>query len=767
MQAASTALGTAIEALVRQPQIRISADWDRDGDTSDPLEDLSGLTTSVTVKRSITTDLPAEANLVTGGGAAQLDVRLGGVTPDGRSVPQVFQGYSGAIPTDPLGAPVTAEIGMLTDSGSELLAAFTGRVRSIDVDQQGASLNALDGSELMRAAVTLPVFAATSPGVDKPGLTAGYVLNEALRLNGYESQPPARSSVAFHAPLHGTARPAVGTLEGVYGPGLAYAANSLPSFAGVGSGEGLLVADGMGRGSTVRFLTLSGTTPATVGGVAFLELFEVAVDSTGMSDTGDALVAIWGDAPAAAAGYVQLVVRRDGSVGFRGSKDGSTVNAGFSAAGVAPVDGTPFYAAMHVTNTAGGWTVRIRVNGTTVPLTVTATGGAALTGTYAVALLYTSTGEHRVAVRGVQFTTEPYSATMWNDGFAPSAVLDATASQLQVVPAVDGAAPWPLMQEIAAADCGVLFVDEGGVVRYLNRRTLGTSESVAVISSSRALMDLSSSRAIDTVRNSVNVPAAGFDIDTDLTLIWAASEVLRIPPGGVLQVSAETDGPILAFDTAFSYYSVGTEPDPYGSGYRAAQNADGTGGDVSNLVISVGVYPQRVTLLISNPNGFDVYLVENSLAASTRGQPMLQIAGRLARPRQTEYRARADDATSIATYGQQVLDVPATQWRQSDISAQALADDLLARLAEPHPVISDIPVVADPRLQLGDRVTVIDRERLLMARDCVIVGIEVTASTTGGLEQRLTLRDAGSASTGLDDTMTWGVGTWGALTAWA
>ena len=767
MQTASSSLGDAIEASARQPQISVAADWDRDGDTADSLEDLTDLVTEVTIRRSITSDLPAEANLVSGGAAGQLDVRLEGMTPDGRTVPEVFSGYSGALGTEPLGAPVTAELGMLTDAGTELLGSFRGRVRSVEVDQQGASINALDGSESMRTAVTLPVFEANPAGADKPGLTLGFPLNEALRLNGYQSQPPARSSVVFHASLHGSLSPYVGTLLGVYGPGQAYSVNTPPIFAGVGSGEGMLLADGSGRGFTAQFATGAGTTPATVGGVAFLELFEVSVSANGISDTVEALAVVWGTDLVAPSGYVALGIRRNGQVAFRGSKDGVTADIGLSAAGVAPTDGTPFYAAMHVTNTSGGWSVRIRIDGTTIPLTVAATGGAALTRAYDVAVLYTPSAEHRSVVRGVQFTTEPYAAGMWSDGFVPTVVLDPTLTELQVMPAVESAAPWPLLQEIASADGGVLLMDETGGVRYKNRRTIGGAASVAVIDSERALIDLGSTRSVDVVRNIVSVSASGYDADRDLTLIWSASEVLRVPGGGTLSLSIETDGPILAVDAVFAYYSLGTQVDPYGSGYRASQNSDGTGGDASNLSIGFTAgYPQRLVLNIGNPNSYDVYLVENSLASTTRGQPMLQIAGRLARPRQSEYRAIAADPASIATYGEQAIDVPATVWRQSNVSARELADDLLARLKEPHPVVSDIPVIADPRLQLGDRVTVIDRERLVLARDCIIVGIELAASWTSGLTQRLTLRDAGSASTGLTEPLVWDSGIWDTLYTW-
>ena len=54
----------------------------------------------------------------------------------------------------------------------------------------------------------------------------------------------------------------------------------------------------------------------------------------------------------------------------------------------------------------------------------------------------------------------------------------------------------------------------------------------------------------------------------------------------------------------------------------------------------------------------------------------------------------------------------------------------------------------------------------MLARDCIIVGIELAASWTSGLTQRLTLRDAGSASTGLTEPLVWDSGIWDTLYTW-
>ena len=72
---------------------------------------------------------------------------------------------------------------------------------------------------------------------------------------------------------------------------------------------------------------------------------------------------------------------------------------------------------------------------------------------------------------------------------------------------------------------------------------------------------------------------------------------------------------------------------------------------------------------------------------------------------------------------------------------EGLAADLLADLEDPGPALSDVPAVGDPRLQLGDRVTITDNEGLGFSADFHISKIDLSFDGEG-LGMTLALRKA-------------------------
>ena len=70
-------------------------------------------------------------------------------------------------------------------------------------------------------------------------------------------------------------------------------------------------------------------------------------------------------------------------------------------------------------------------------------------------------------------------------------------------------------------------------------------------------------------------------------------------------------------------------------------------------------------------------------------------------------------------------------FRQDDDDIQLLADDLIDDLADPGPAITDVPAVGDPRLQLGDRVTIVDPAGLVMSDDFHLSAVNFSYSTGG------------------------------------
>jgi hypothetical protein len=200
---------------------------------------------------------------------------------------------------------------------------------------------------------------------------------------------------------------------------------------------------------------------------------------------------------------------------------------------------------------------------------------------------------------------------------------------------------------------------------------------------------------------------------------------------------------ILTVDESFSYYA-GAYSAATGSGYRAARNADGTGGDISNLSISVQIKPSRLIIRVSNPNAFDAWLVGNSLGDT--GTPLLKVAGRLARLSEDQYRYSARDEPSILKYGEQSTELGENPWRQTAAGAEALANTIIARTREPHQLLQNVEIVGNPRLQLTDRITVIEQDNIGVVRDYMVVGKSTHWDVPTGLAQRLLLREVGPAT---------------------
>ncbi len=153
-------------------------------------------------------------------------------------------------------------------------------------------------------------------------------------------------------------------------------------------------------------------------------------------------------------------------------------------------------------------------------------------------------------------------------------------------------------------------------------------------------------------------------------------------------------------------------------------------------------------MTITNPNPFDVWLVQPE-GYEEAGRPALSLWGQLVRteaaemdngtPTSSRLVVEASDAASIGRYGEQLLDLPANPWRQDASGLGQLAADLLGYLKDPKPVLTNLSVVADPRLQLCDRVLIRDPAGLVFQGQFHLTGIN-TSFDGGGLSQQISAR---------------------------
>jgi antitoxin (DNA-binding transcriptional repressor) of toxin-antitoxin stability system len=136
------------------------------------------------------------------------------------------------------------------------------------------------------------------------------------------------------------------------------------------------------------------------------------------------------------------------------------------------------------------------------------------------------------------------------------------------------------------------------------------------------------------------------------------------------------------------------------------------------------------------------------------GKPSVQIVPqkRAADPAQRWYAWY--NTTSQSYYGRQVYQAPATDWVQQRQVASDLSHAMLDAGRYPVPVLGEVDVLHDPRLQLGDVVRVVDTTGAALDTLAWIVGIRTTCQAGSVPQQTLTLRGTSYNGVPLDSGLT-------------
>jgi hypothetical protein len=239
------------------------------------------------------------------------------------------------------------------------------------------------------------------------------------------------------------------------------------------------------------------------------------------------------------------------------------------------------------------------------------------------------------------------------------------------------------------------------------------------------------------------------------TTIWRAASRIRIPASGANDygygngkrvLSCGFEAPVYNLDNSFIYGSVVGLNE---SGYRGARNIDGSGGNVSNLTLTItGVFADHLFLEVSNPsNAFEVWLVNGEgIGGVTPGPPTLLIYGQPAsfNPATTPTALRVDkrDATSMAAYGEQHLELTDNPCRQDLDAFDSLAPSLLAYLKDPKRILRTVPIRGLLRLQLGDRLRLQDVAGSAFDDEFRLTKLTTTFSRAEGFSQAIDVRTA-------------------------
>ncbi|MGH3859811.1 hypothetical protein [Actinokineospora sp.] len=738
-------LAAAVDAADRVPLTRLLVDWSRDGNYAHALSDLSTVADAVTVERSITGDLPPECSLVEGYTSATLTAALGGQRAvDPRDIARMLSPYRSDGPLyrqQQVDVPVRLDLGLATTAGPRWVRQFTGTTRSLraTASTRTVQLDALDPAERLRAAVTLPVTAASERAERLPAVfpykyrfNTQWVLDYVLRRNGIYFSPPPRPGCLFAMTCHGGLAPDIGS---------------------TGS-----------NGITRKTNT---ATPEFVPG------------AYGLAANGGPTIHWWGGARGAGvfslgfgeAHLIEAHIKAGASNTFNPDADGTIVAISTS---LVKLEGTTYDLTI---STAGQLAVKVWSNPTTSPTLAATLNGPTLTGPAAwhsvgVWVKYDHTAKtitHRWQLDGVVGAPATVSVTLdalysapragvtvktpvpvqciqvapaaaipagWGTPHVSEADLDVGLNWMTGLPDIISGESWSVIKASVAAEYGLASFTEAGRFQFRNRdtaRTAAAGPAVKAITAATSLTDLEVSVALDSVRNQIShTHAARLERDEpEIVYQPTTVEELDAPPGTTrrtvrLSSRCHATGYI-------GSYTASTYPDATDFSGFVATNAN-TGAAVSNVTVTglLSDDESTVELTFSNPNAFTVRF-------QIQGRPAFRL---VANPVTDDNPTRilTTNPASIARYGRRVLDLPDNPFRQHPDPANAVTASLLADLADPVPILADVPVVGDPRVQLADVVTLADPTGLGGPITGSVIALRRTQSSEDGLADSLTIR---------------------------
>jgi hypothetical protein len=172
------------------------------------------------------------------------------------------------------------------------------------------------------------------------------------------------------------------------------------------------------------------------------------------------------------------------------------------------------------------------------------------------------------------------------------------------------------------------------------------------------------------------------------------------------------------------------------TGHKVRFGSAATGGTSVKGNVTVSSYrdgPEYVVRFINHGTS-SVWTVTKD------GKPSVQIVPQV-RSGQSRQRWYAwYNTTSQAYYGKQVYEAPASPWVQSSQAASDLSHAMLDAGRYPVPVLGEVEVLHDPRIQLGDVVRVLDTTGAELDTLAWVVGIRTTCQAGATPQQTLTLR---------------------------
>ncbi|GGS86881.1 hypothetical protein [Streptomyces chromofuscus] len=717
-------------------------------------KDLGPQVQSWKVERAYNTDLPEAMRAFSGSAAAQFEAQLAGA--DGVPAPRLYSAWAGRATGDAV-RPSQSVVHKTGVSG-HTLPAFRGTVRSRTAasGSDTVTIQALDGAERLRGPASLPrPYHGVLTG--RRVATAVWCVDELLRQGGIDTCPPPRAPLAdtddtapftvLYASLHGGVNASYGQPENVpwvgdydwIRDGAPFEMALMPKAAG-------LNASWMPRS---RFLT-----PGDVFQV------ECWVNTAMTRGNKIELKAVF-DRSGGAYGFVSGVFDiSTGQVSIHsGTLNGTSTYFYWTSSKLAALRGTWHLGFMVDTRSSGSSvfpTVQPRMTGPDGSYFV---GGMATFTDPAAsqprAELYRVDMTTDMAVECLQVTdrvwtdTATYPTAEWEqrDKWIKGAVLDDADLPLYDIPKVSGS-QWDVITEIARASMSTAEFDEQGIFHWRGPARFGTvpTEPDLTVTTRRDIASLTISEEIDACRNHCEQPYKDWSgVSSAAGAVVDDTVIRELKPGIPVEVPyamAEDEydiGPLVTVDDSV-----------VNNGHRVRFGTLATGGTAVKGVVTVSCRREGPSYIARFTNTGTTSL----WTVTSDGKPSVRVVPQKATGEAKQRNWAWWNTTSQQYYGKQQFTAPASDWVQNSATASTLSKTMLNAGRYPVPVLGEVEVLHDPRIQLGDVVRVVDTSGAQLDTLAWVVGMRTSFTAGSAPQQTLTLRGTSYNGVPLDADLT-------------
>ena len=586
-------------------------------------------------------------------------------------------------------------------------------------------LELVDQYEALQLEVTKdPLLASMPPQYDggpfrHVGLTPTYVTSMLLREAGFYATPAHRYGAAVNVPMNGSMWPESGD---VYECSRIGDASNVPQFEPAWWGQAV-------KNVTANYY------PSAFDHTGRPFEIQLLIGNAGTSGTAT-VTAYYGTQ------FVRLAVSANLGINFQ-------VNTG---SGITHVVG------MAASRLEGATMISARVSGGTWTLTADNGESATASRAWPWSSMYSSVGivvpANAAQIGGVMVGYMPTPVTT----FTPTAQLTPAAfpHTLGAMPAIVRRRVADLLKDQAAAELASFWIDDRGVFQWRNRYALIGGSPVREVTSTRDLLDLNWREPSATTTRSIKVsgkrPVSSIAQRATITLYEGRSDSLDSQQEVNIFMEPSADEDWVMPDLSAEWLTADAERAPgFSRGRRTwigmvRVNESAQGESVDYWVSGSDQQIQKIdprTFLVSlkAPAYSGDQTVElrshksdGRIWEQRRNSPLpvFRGYGHVAWVDQEE--SRAGEPNGLQEHSHDV-----GWWVQHSTGISGVANALEQRLLNPHPVLDDVPIVPDARLELGDIITLRDEHVTGLNLRCLIEGIKLSGAE-GEQDQTLTLR---------------------------